>query len=470
MKKFIGLLSCILIMTSSGPSFCTYLDYYNNFINSVDVTRPVTYDNLTWMEHDYTDQRLRAYVSDAETKGLISPSEAGKLNDLIDQYVLMFNESTDYVYATETKIPESYKAGIAKSLHRSNPTGSDYRMFKDGKQIYICYTIDHIEAVIDLMVYGLIDETSPFLDLNAIPTYADGVIMAVKLVGGEPQALQGNLTSPFVGVPEYAKDYIAYAHTYGILNKATEGTEWINDPLTFEQYTAMLLRGLEKPVTDEYVSGDILSAKFACTRLPSMLPRFGTFYDIQQSCNKPMAGEPMRNGDLISYANRLMYEDTFNTHQFVIDRLMEKNVVSIAAKDFMKAKDYYAIYYDVPGNRGNDINEFTKLLFDYDRTYPFLNFSSYVANYYEFWSVPDNTLAKVTLATNYIDLNQAQGITSSILMDLGFSKNEVNAYMTKMMTTKHKTNDRHILSGNGYTIEGCYVDYNDIIVLNFLKK
>jgi hypothetical protein len=473
MKKIFAL-TIVLCLTFSTLTLTFALNepWYTEFVKTIKVEKDDLYPDTKWMNESYVEKRLKSYMEDSKLKGYLSPNESQVLNNILDEYIKMFWESSNHVYETENSVPENYKDGIAKSLHRSNPTGSDYRMFKNGKQIFICYSINQIESAIDLMTYGLIGEKDRVLDLNGVPTMADGVIMAVKLAGGEKEALEGKIQSPYVDAPEYAKAYIAYANKVGILNPVPQGSNWDDSQLTFEKYTSMLLRALGYEVVETSTDSYAITEKYAFSRLPSMDARFGTYYDSPSACNRPQYGEPLRNGDLVSLVDAALYENIKGMDKRAIDRLVEKNIVSKDLKKYMAGKDYFQKYSDAFWLPQADVSEYTKLIDGYQKEYPGIIFYSRGKQNYEMSlsGANEDKIGYMSINTYYKSLDEASDIYKELLVSLGASESKANGFVSSVLNNPSKSSDKKELIIDNIIIKSYYVDYNNIVVIEIFKK
>ncbi len=99
---------------------------------------------------------------------------------------------------------------------------------------------------------GTNPDGTPIFDLDKTPTRNQAVIMLVRLLGKEQEALAGNWKLPFTDVPKgsTAYPYIGYAYANGLTNGTTATTYSGGNPIRANQYIAFVLRALG------YVSGE----------------------------------------------------------------------------------------------------------------------------------------------------------------------------------------------------------------------
>ena len=99
---------------------------------------------------------------------------------------------------------------------------------------------------------GTNPDGTPIFALEQAPTRNQAVIMLVRLLGKEQEALNGNWDLPFTDVPtgSTAYPYIGYAYANGLTNGYTATTYCGTNPIRANQYITFVLRALG------YVSGE----------------------------------------------------------------------------------------------------------------------------------------------------------------------------------------------------------------------
>jgi len=93
---------------------------------------------------------------------------------------------------------------------------------------------------------GTNPDGTPIFDLDKPPTRNQAVIMLVRLLGKEQEALSGNWNLPFTDVPKdsTAYPYIGYAYANGLTNGTSATTYSGTNPIKSNQYIAFVLRSL----------------------------------------------------------------------------------------------------------------------------------------------------------------------------------------------------------------------------------
>ena len=105
------------------------------------------------------------------------------------------------------------------------------------------------EALYELGLFrgtGTNEDGTPIFDLDKTPTRNQAVIMLVRLLGKEEEALAGNWELPFTDVAKgsTAYPYIGYAYANGLTNGFTATTYCGTNPIKANQYITFVLRSL----------------------------------------------------------------------------------------------------------------------------------------------------------------------------------------------------------------------------------
>ncbi len=98
----------------------------------------------------------------------------------------------------------------------------------------------HAEALGSL---NLFRGTEKGFELGTTPTRMQALVMLIRLLGKEDEALAYSAASPFTDIG-WGKEYAAYAYDTGLTKGTGETTFSPNSPVTFLQYTTFLLRAL----------------------------------------------------------------------------------------------------------------------------------------------------------------------------------------------------------------------------------
>lgn len=80
-------------------------------------------------------------------------------------------------------------------------------------------------------------------DLNRVPTRTEALIMLIRVLGKEPEALQGNWSHPFIDVASWADKYVGYAFN-NALTKGVSATAFGVGNANSDMYLTFVLRAL----------------------------------------------------------------------------------------------------------------------------------------------------------------------------------------------------------------------------------
>ena len=96
----------------------------------------------------------------------------------------------------------------------------------------------------DLKALGLFKGVSDTdFDLDRAPSRLEAVIMLIRVLGKEQEAMNGDWTHPFVDVPPWADSYVGYAYQTG-LTKGVSDTQFGGGTADAGTYLTLLLRAL----------------------------------------------------------------------------------------------------------------------------------------------------------------------------------------------------------------------------------
>ena len=80
-------------------------------------------------------------------------------------------------------------------------------------------------------------------DLNRVPTRTEALVMLIRVLGKESEALNGNFVHPFADVPSWADKYVGYAYEKG-LTKGVSATQFGAGNASSGMYLTFVLRAL----------------------------------------------------------------------------------------------------------------------------------------------------------------------------------------------------------------------------------
>ena len=84
------------------------------------------------------------------------------------------------------------------------------------------YITDPQTAAENLNKLDLIHGSDLGYELERAPNRIEGIVLYIRLLGKDDEAINGNWTHPFTDVPLWADQYIGYAFENGIINGISE--------------------------------------------------------------------------------------------------------------------------------------------------------------------------------------------------------------------------------------------------------
>jgi hypothetical protein len=91
---------------------------------------------------------------------------------------------------------------------------------------------------------GLFLGTDKGFELDRQATRAHGIVMLIRILGEEKEALSYTGKHPFTDVPSWCDRYVAYAYNKGYTTGTSATTYNANDKITGQQYITFILRAL----------------------------------------------------------------------------------------------------------------------------------------------------------------------------------------------------------------------------------
>lgn len=91
---------------------------------------------------------------------------------------------------------------------------------------------------------GTNPDGTPIFDLDKKPTRDQGLIMLIRLLGKEQEALVGTWDIPFTDVSDFMRPYVGYAYANGLTNGTSATTYGGSDTIQTTHYVVFILRAL----------------------------------------------------------------------------------------------------------------------------------------------------------------------------------------------------------------------------------
>jgi hypothetical protein len=91
---------------------------------------------------------------------------------------------------------------------------------------------------------GTNEDGTPIFSLDKTPSRNEAIVMLVRLLGKEEEALNGTWNTPFTDLVNWAKPYVGYAYANGLTNGTSSTTFSGTNPIPANQYVTFVLRAL----------------------------------------------------------------------------------------------------------------------------------------------------------------------------------------------------------------------------------
>lgn len=122
----------------------------------------------------------------------------------------------------------------------------------------IAASSESLESANKLNILSLFDGTgtdssgAPIYELDKAPTRAEALVMLIRLMGKEDEALNNTWRHPFTDVPSWVEHYVGYAYQNSITSGTSASTFGSNDIASSNQYLTFVLCALGYSSTNDF--------------------------------------------------------------------------------------------------------------------------------------------------------------------------------------------------------------------------
>lgn len=122
-------------------------------------------------------------------------------------------------------------------------------------------SVDYGSMADGLKAMGLFRGTNTGYDLESGTTRVQGLVMFLRLMGLEDEALACTADVPFTDVPanHWARGYVAYAYQHGLSNGTSATAFSPNAPVTAQHYLTFLMRALRYDEGTQFTYNTVLA-------------------------------------------------------------------------------------------------------------------------------------------------------------------------------------------------------------------
>lgn len=167
-------------------------------------------------------------------------------------------------------------------------------------------------ALKSLGLFRGVSETD--FDLNRAPTRIEALVMLIRTLGKENEALNGYWWHPFTDVPEWANAYVGYAYLNGLTN-GVSATEFGSGEASAAMYLTFVLRALDYSDT----AGDFTwNDPYSLARQAGILPEgvdINNFWRADVATISYSALHAHLKGSAVNLATRLINQQVFDWDQ-----------------------------------------------------------------------------------------------------------------------------------------------------------
>lgn len=217
------------------------------------------------------------------------------------------------------------------------------------------------DLAINLKCLGLFNGvTDTDFDLTRAPTRTEALVMLIRALGKEDEALNGNWTHPFIDVVPWADKYVGYAYENGLINGISE-TQFGTGSASACTYLTFVLRALGYSDTD---GADFTwDNPFTLAKSQGILPERVEIADFLRADVVLIFYSALQagiKGTTQSLADKLIGDGVFTRQQY--DTYYDADALSsYEAQSELSAEEIYAecspavFYLEVYDSKGNPI-------------------------------------------------------------------------------------------------------------------
>ncbi|MBR2667091.1 MAG: S-layer homology domain-containing protein [Oscillospiraceae bacterium] len=157
------------------------------------------------------------------------------------------------------------------------------------------------------------------LDLVRSPTRTEALVMLIRMMGEESEALEGGWEHPFTDVPEWADDYIGYAYENGLTNGVSETTFGAGDTVSSANFLTFILRALD--YSDQGGRGKRNQPDFTWDDPYDLASQVGLLSNEVQL-------DTFRRADAAAVCYNALFADRKDTDDTLLDQLLRRGIVT----------------------------------------------------------------------------------------------------------------------------------------------
>lgn len=170
---------------------------------------------------------------------------------------------------------------------------------------------ENLEYAVKLRKIGVFVGSEDGFELDRPATRLEGIIMLIRLLGNEEEAIDTYYDIPFTDVPSWATNYVSYAYNYGLSNGVSDTEFGSMDPLTNKQYFTFMARVLGYDDSD----GD-----FVWTKSIEFMKELDFISAEEQAMYD---GKALLRSDVAKLSYKLMTQPVKNSPLLLVNQLLQ---------------------------------------------------------------------------------------------------------------------------------------------------
>ncbi len=182
---------------------------------------------------------------------------------------------------------------------------------------------------------GTNPDGTPIFALDQTPTRNQAIIMLVRLLGKEDEALAGTWDIPFTDVSDTMRPYVGYAYANGLTNGYTATTYCGSNPIKATQYIVFVLRalGYEDGVDFQWDTAWQLAT------------------ELRINDENYSAASKLTRGDVALLSRNALQKTLKDSDTHLVELVCDKPV----APDIPVTADSFCFFYPYPQHESSDI-------------------------------------------------------------------------------------------------------------------
>jgi hypothetical protein len=312
----------------------------------------IPYQKPAWMLEEDTKLRLESFMEDVVARGYITSEEQLAAQGILDYFA-------DLVYYTnqvDTELNDQSRARDNKVLVAQYNGVSGVFVNQEGVAQYLCYRPKHIEALVQLFMYDLIEADDPLIELNGLATRSDFLRGYITVLGYEKEALNYVGSHPFSNVPEESQPYVTFAYNKGWLEDYKDVLAWDESLIDPSFCGKVAFRALGGSLDMDSLARDPNTYDI------DMYSRLGASFNQFKNRTVLQQGEPLRKGDIVAMMVMAMDRHYNESYHRVKGHLLDHNMITQEVVDYLNGVAFFE-----KGNRYNQVLDVAMKMYFYSR-------------------------------------------------------------------------------------------------------